>query len=135
MANKVNTVFLIDDDEATNYFNLIMIESSKIAGDIFVYNNGMAALEALRDLQAHGKNLPELIFLDINMPVMTGWNFLDEFKAAGSKYTSKSKIVMLSASDNPQDVARSEQYPFVKSYLSKPLTVDKIQGLYKRKVV
>jgi CheY-like chemotaxis protein len=135
MANRVNTVFLIDDDEATNYFNLIMIESSRVAGEIFVYNNGMAALEALRDLMKHGKALPELIFLDINMPVMTGWMFLEELKGIGQKVTSKVKVVMLSASDNPNDVDKSGQYGFVKAYLSKPLTVDKILGLFSKRLI
>jgi CheY-like chemotaxis protein len=135
MANNVNTVFLIDDDEATNYFNLIMIESSKIAGEIFVYDSGTMALDTLQDMLKHEKQLPELIFLDINMPVMNGWQFLEEIKALGSKITSKVRVVMLSASDSPQDVSRSQQYAFVKAYLSKPLTVDKIIGLSRKKLI
>ena len=126
-------IFLVDDDEATNYFNLIMIESAKIAEETFVHDNGMDALKMLKDSHERGTALPDLIFLDINMPVMNGWAFLEEVKALGPQIVSKLKVIMLSASDNPTDVERSKQFPFVKGYISKPLNVDKIQGLFQKK--
>jgi CheY-like chemotaxis protein len=73
--------------------------------------------------------LPEVIFLDIDMPLMDGFQFLDEFEKLGSNTKEKCKIVMLTSSINPQDVNKSKNYLYVKKYINKPLSQENLENL------
>jgi CheY-like chemotaxis protein len=129
---KYRSVMLIDDNEIDNLINQKMIESASITEHIYVHTGAKSAIEFLRNMEKldlADKVLPDVIFLDIDMPLMDGFQFLDEFEKLTSATKKKSRIVMLTSSINPQDFNRSKKYVNVKLYLNKPLTHESITGL------
>ncbi|MGD1843281.1 MAG: response regulator [Thermonemataceae bacterium] len=133
-AQKYRTVMLIDDNEIDNLINQKIIEASSICENIFTHTGGKSAIEFLKNMEkiaptTDNKGLPEIIFLDIDMPLMDGFQFLDEFENLSEETKGHCKIVMLTSSINPQDMSKSKKYPFVKKYINKPLTQDNLKKL------
>jgi CheY-like chemotaxis protein len=131
-AKKYHTVMLIDDNEIDNLINQKMIEAASIAENIYTHTGAKSAIEFLRNmekLEVADKVLPDVIFLDIDMPLMDGFQFLDEFEKLTNVAKKKCKIVMLTSSINPQDFNRSKKYENVRLYLNKPLSHDSIVKL------
>ncbi|UXE65115.1 MAG: response regulator [Chryseotalea sp. WA131a] len=128
-AKKYKTVMLIDDNEIDNLINQKMIEAAAVAENIYTHTGAKSAIEFLKNMEkmdVADKVLPDIIFLDIDMPLMDGFQFLDEFEKLTKLTKKKSRIVMLTSSINPQDFSRSKKYPNVKLYLNKPLSHDSI---------
>ena len=131
-VKKYHTVMLIDDNEIDNLINQKMIEAASIAENIYTHTGAKSAIEFLRNmekLEVADKVLPDVIFLDIDMPLMDGFQFLDEFERLTNVAKKKCKIVMLTSSINPQDFNRSKKYENVRLYLNKPLSHDSIVKL------
>jgi CheY-like chemotaxis protein len=130
---RYTTVMLIDDNEIDNLINQKIIEASAIAKNILTHTSGRSAIEFLRNMEKLATEnvniLPELVFLDIDMPLMDGFQFLEEFDKLSSKTKEYSKIIMLTSSINPQDIGRSKKYDYVRQYLNKPLTQDSLKKL------
>ena len=129
---KYRTVMLIDDNEIDNLINQKMIEAAAITENIYTHTGAKSAIEFLRNMEqldVADQVLPDVIFLDIDMPLMDGFQFLDEFEKLSDATKSKCKIVMLTSSINPQDFNRSKKYDNVKLYLNKPLSQESIQQL------
>lgn len=127
---RYRTVMLIDDNEIDNLINQKMIEAASIAENIYTHTGAKSAIEFLRNmekLEIAGQVLPDVIFLDIDMPLMDGFQFLDEFEKLSNATKGMCKIVMLTSSINPQDFSRSKKYTNVKLYLNKPLSNESIQ--------
>jgi len=130
---KYKAVMLIDDNEIDNLINQKMIEAADITENIYTHTGAKSAIEFLKNLEkleGVAENiLPEVIFLDIDMPLMDGFQFLDEFEKLGSNTKDKCKIVMLTSSINPQDVNKSKNYLYVKKYINKPLSQENLENL------
>ncbi len=130
---KYFSVMLIDDNEIDNLINQKMIEASNISEHIYIHSGAKSAIEFLRNIEklpdmAH-KILPDIIFLDIDMPLMDGFQFLDLFDKLHDSTKKHCKIVMLTSSINPQDISKSKNYIYVKKYINKPLTQQNINSL------
>ena len=122
---KLNCILLIDDDEITNFINLNLIQDLQIAHKVEVATNGNEAIELLNHYC--GKDTcPELILLDINMPVLDGFEFLEQLNQIGFK--EQMKIVALTTSNNPKDLKRLQELG-VEILINKPLTKEKIEKL------
>lgn len=114
-------IFLVDDDPIQNLITSQLISTSLNTLDYMVFNNGADTLSAIRDGQ-----IPKLILLDINMPIMDAWEFLDEY----SQFESKSPVIMLTSSINDDDKNKASQYPFVTGYYTKPVDVETIKKIF-----
>jgi CheY-like chemotaxis protein len=128
--NKRNLLF-IDDDSVTNYLHDFMI-SRQIkydGGDVDFCVNGLEAIEFLKERIRKGTAsslFPSIIFLDINMPELDGFGFLDEYKKLPIKHILNTRIIMLTSSLNDSDRAKAFSYKEVRNYLLKPLGTDRL---------
>ena len=123
---------LIDDNEIDNLINQKMIEAAAIADKIYTHTSAKSGLEFLRNMEKldlADQILPNLIFLDIDMPLMDGFQFMDEFDKFGSLIKKKCKVIMLTSSINPQDYNRAKKYSAIKLFLNKPLSYETIKGI------
>jgi CheY-like chemotaxis protein len=128
--NKINSVVLVDDDTTTNYVNQLLLEDLGVTNQILIAHNGEEALELISGNCENGY-CPQLILLDINMPVMNGFEFMEAYQRLDSKHKQSVVVVMLTTSLNPGDVKRLQEVP-INGFLNKPLTEDKVKALFKQ---
>lgn len=133
--NPINTrtvsVLLVDDDEINNFISIKLIKKALANTDIMACLNGKFAIDQLVETQQKDPSkLPDYILLDINMPIMNGWEFLDEYKRLGIDPQGKSKIYIISSSVFSNDINKARSYPLVNDFVSKPLNVEKIKELF-----
>ncbi len=128
--SKINLACLIEDDPVHIYLSKRYLESSGYIDNIQIYNNGKEAYDGLKEDWESNKTLPEIILLDLTMPVWDGWKFLDEFiKLPIEKQIT---IYILTSSINEADKQRASNYNVVKNYLVKPITMQTLVELIER---
>jgi CheY-like chemotaxis protein len=137
MKKKLNCILLIEDDKATNFYNKEIIKLAGVANQVEITLNGQEAIDYLTNSGNYQKNgntypRPDLIFVDITMPKMDGWEFLEEYQKLPSNQKGEVVIVMLTASINPDDQRRAESIPVVNDYKSKPLTVEGLNEIMEK---
>lgn len=130
---KVNSIFIIDDDLIIVYGIQKMLKMNASCDDISTFANGKLAFESIQELQHSTSSMPDVIFLDINMPIMDGWQFLEEFIAL--PLDQKVRINILTSSIDPYDLQQYEHYKkqtaHTLSYNQKPLKSDGIVEITK----
>jgi len=130
--SKSVSVLLVDDDEINNFISIKLIKKALLTTEIIACLNGKYAIDQLVEIQKKDPaKLPDYILLDINMPIMNGWEFLDEYKRLNIDPSGKTKIFIISSSVFSNDINKARSYPLVKDFISKPLNVDKIVELFR----
>jgi CheY-like chemotaxis protein len=116
---------LVDDDPAMNFVNKIQLQRTEIFTDIRIALNGKQALDLIRQGIDNPKELPDIIFLDLNMPVMGGFAFLEAFAQLNFNHKDRIKIVILSSSEHQSDKDRALEFG-ITDYYSKPIALESI---------
>lgn len=127
MKKKLDRILLVDDDDAVNFYHKIILEEEGIARWIDIKDTSEHALDWLKH-----HRLPDLILLDLNMPKMDGWGFIQEYRKLPKKSQNRCIIVIVSSSANPDDKQRAKETEDVAAFYSKPLTADIVQEIMRR---
>jgi CheY-like chemotaxis protein len=130
----LDQILCVDDDPITLMLCKKVIIKSSFSNEIITSQNGEEALSYFNTIKhINNKNKPipqpQLIFLDLNMPVMGGWEFLDHFNSQEFAEFSTIKVVVLSSTIDPEDLEKSKQYPMVVDFLSKPISQSMLEYL------
>lgn len=130
---NVNCILLVDDDESDNFFHTLTIKEAEFCTQIKIATDGRHALDyilkALKNEHADEFPKPDIIFLDINMPRMDGFDFLDEYILLDETQMSGIVIIMLTTSMNPYDMEKAMKYKVVRDYRNKPLTTEMLEEI------
>jgi CheY-like chemotaxis protein len=134
MRRKLKCILLVDDDEPTNFLNSILLRNAGISESIVAFQWGEEALDYL--INKHGASpvsderpTPDLILLDINMPKMNGWEFVDEYRKLPQELLDRIKLIMLTTSINPDDEAKARSITEIHDFFSKPLTSNRVADI------
>ncbi len=127
----LESILFIDDDPITLMLCKMVISKSLFSKEIATAKNGEEALQYFNNLKKVNKNAqltkPQLIFLDLNMPVMGGWEFLDSFSTVEYSEYNDTKVIILSSTIDPGDLEKSKKYPMVIDFLSKPISKEMLE--------
>ncbi|RFM26527.1 response regulator [Deminuibacter soli] len=127
---KFKTVLLVEDDPITVMVCERIIRMTGFAEQVKSVTNGQEAMDLIHEQAKHNaEELPQLIFLDINMPVMNGWEFLARFNSISGFFPRQPDIYVLSSTVDPEDYKRAESYSVVKRFISKPLTTELLNNI------
>ncbi|MFD1602686.1 response regulator [Flavobacterium artemisiae] len=130
-------ILCIDDDPITLMLCKKVISKSSFSHEIITAQNGEEALHHFNNLKyTNNKNnvnkKPELIFLDLNMPIMGGWEFLDHFTSPDYAEFNTASVIVLSSTIDPEDLLKAKKYPIIIDFLSKPITQPMLEYLKKK---
>lgn len=131
MKKKLPCILLIDDDEPTNFIHEMVIRRVNCADKIVTVESATEGLDYLKNTDHPDYVRPSLIFLDINMPGVTGWEFLESYENLSPSQRAEVVIVMLTTSLNPDDKTKADTIAHVNSYENKVLNTEKLESLLK----
>jgi len=121
-TKTIDLVLLVDHNDTDNFISKRIIEITKFARRVEVKGSGKGALDYLKEHQNNPEDIPNIIFLDINMPIVDGFVFLYEFEKFNELVRSKCKVIILSSSDNKRDIDKIVNNNHVIKFITKPLT-------------
>jgi CheY-like chemotaxis protein len=129
----ISKVLCVDDDSISLTISQLLLKRTGFAEEVVTAIDGSDALEYFEKLFATDPDpiahAPELILLDINMPVMNGWEFLQAYVPLYQEKLTRTRIVILSSTIDPEDFALAKQYPVVIQFISKPLSIENLEEL------
>jgi CheY-like chemotaxis protein len=126
LDNKIN-LLVIDDDEINIFIIKKIVEKTGFDIEMTTKSNGQQGIDFLKHNITNLKPLPHLILIDINMPIMNGWEFVETYCTLG--IDQKVDLYILSSSVYENDIEKTKSYPWLKGFISKPLSVDRLSGL------
>ncbi|GMV78444.1 MAG: response regulator [Chitinophagaceae bacterium] len=126
---KFKNILLVEDDAITKLVCERIIKIYDFSENIVFKENGKEAIDYIQELLTAQQPLPEIIFLDINMPVMNGWEFLKEYEKLLTQCSHTPQIFILSSTANPEDFVSANSFKTVNSVLAKPLTKEHLDNI------
>lgn len=129
---KFKSILLVDDDEATNFLHSLLLTEWGVVDSIYTASNGQEALDFLKNSPQLNREPPTLILLDINMPVMDGFEFLEVYADLDPSLKASIVVFMLTTSLHKMDRERARRFRDISSYLSKPLEKDQLLEMISR---
>jgi CheY-like chemotaxis protein len=123
---KVESICLVDDDDIYQFLTMRVIEETNLVKQIRVFSNGLEAIEFLRDVQDQPLEIPEIILLDLNMPVMDGWGFLEEYVRLKPHLGKTITLLIVSSSIDPIDIQRAKAISEVSDFIIKPISKERL---------
>ncbi len=124
---KINYLVVIDDNPGNNLICRILVQNEAFANEFKDFLSPMEAIDYLKKIAVeHKEAFPEVIFLDINMPEMDGWEFLNSFRELPSEVTENCKIFMVSSSIYSKDLERAATHDLITGFITKPLTTERL---------
>ncbi|MCX2836905.1 response regulator [Salinimicrobium sp. MT39] len=136
MDHPIELACIIDDDRI--YVNLVkkIIEIKKLSQNLIIFKNGKEALDYFKAILGNisENRLPDIIFLDLNMPVMDGWEFLSEFVKIKNNFNKKITLYVVSSSIDPRDLQRAKSFNLVTDYLIKPIELKQFEKIFDQDV-
>lgn len=130
--NQIKTLTLVDDDDIFVFLTSKAIEQTNLVDLIKVFGNGLDALNFLKENKNNIGALPDVILLDLSMPIMNGWQFLEEYTILNPTIGKKIIIYICSSSISPDDIIRAKTISAVSDYIIKPITKDKLIDLIQK---
>lgn len=127
MKNKINLACIIDDDPIFVFGTKKMMQYTGFCDTFLIFKNGKEALDHLSTILIEKKSIPDIIFLDINMPVMDGWQFLEEITKVDISETLK--IFLVTSSETQADREKAKKFSAIKNYVVKPITMEGLKDL------
>lgn len=124
---KINLAYIIDDDDILVMVVKLLMQRNPLYGDSQEFYNGEPAIEHLQKAISTNAALPDVILLDLNMPLMDGWQFLEVFVKL--PFHKEIPVFIVTSSIDPADIAKAEKYKEVKGYIMKPVTQDKLNHI------
>jgi len=124
---KIDITCIVDDDPIFIFGAKRMMELSNFCNSFMIFKNGKEAIDNLKPIMQSCENIPDVILLDINMPIMDGWQFLDEFTTIESH--KQITIYIVSSSIDPMDINRVKRYESVSNYIVKPISIDTLKQI------
>jgi len=131
MERKLN-IWIVDDDPIFQMIFKMMIERVNAHIAVGQFKNGQEAIDAVKNIGKDEDRIPDYIFLDINMPIKTGWDFLNELPAiVDPSFIARTKVYIVSSSINPEDEEKARTYSLTEDFLIKPLSESLIESIAK----
>lgn len=128
---RFSDVYVVDDDKVFHFIIKKLLLNNKIDVNPDFFENGLLAIEKIKKDLIKGKNPPDLILLDINMPILDGWQFLEEFKGIKKKLKKDVVIYIVSSSDDKADKNKAKTFEDeVKDYYLKPITSEDLKAIF-----
>jgi CheY-like chemotaxis protein len=127
MTPRVANLWIIDNDPMVSFYIKRLTELGALADIITIYDSPRGAVDYLLLHKSSLEHLPDIILLDIYMPEMDGWEFIQEFQKIRDKLMKNVEIHIITSSNHPKDITRAQSFVEVKSYLQKPVTLEALQ--------
>jgi CheY-like chemotaxis protein len=130
MVKKLPIIGIIDDDKIYQFILTSIINKNKLAKSILSFSDGEKAIEYLTDNKTKNEKIPDILFLDVNMPIMDGWMFIEEYAGIKKDITKKIAVFMLSSSVNPSDIERAAEISEISNYIIKPIKFEEVKRIF-----
>jgi CheY-like chemotaxis protein len=123
---KINTFCIVDDDDLYQFTTTLLLKNTDLVNKIIVFSNGLKAINFLKEEMGNIENIPDILLLDINMPVMDGWEFLEEYLLIKHMMPKTVVIYMVSSSVDDRDILKAKSISALSGYLIKPISSENI---------
>ncbi|MFB1040498.1 MAG: response regulator [Polaribacter sp.] len=130
MVKKLPIIGIIDDDTIYHFILTSIINKNKLAESILSFLDGEKAIQYLTENKMNNEKIPDVLFLDVNMPIMDGWMFIEEYARIKTDITKKTLVFMLSSSANPIDIERADKISEISNYIIKPINLEEVKIIF-----